>query len=99
LPNDCAAVRPATFTEEQLSMIASAISGRQALCCVEDDAHSARDTICDDDDSDRAQDDCLRRFADTHTGCKLYKLTDAKRQERIARYLDNLMKWEREVRS
>lgn len=85
---------PTTFTEEQLSMIASALAGGQALCCVEAEAHSARDAICNEDDDDRVQDDCLRRFADDHAGCQLYKLSDDQRRARIDRYLEALMRWD-----
>jgi hypothetical protein len=75
------------FSDEQISMILSALAGDQPLCCDQHAPH--REVIAQTPE----QLDALTRWADQHTGCRLGKgLPDGEQWKIDARkrYLDSV---------
>jgi hypothetical protein len=75
------------FSDEQLSMILSALAGDQPLCCDQHAPH--RESIARTPEQLAA----LTSWADRHTGCRLGKGLPQAEQWKISareRYLDNV---------
>jgi hypothetical protein len=78
-------------SDDQLSMIASAIAGGQPLCCAH---HEYREAIAETPEELAT----IVQFANLFTGCQFDNLDKSEQGVRIARYLHHLVMWDGEHR-